>query len=263
MQIKLLRRRYHFAFSIGTMWAWSYLVYVPEILGRAFCFRQRITSFPWQVPEAQSHVIDVSILEQDPEQKAFKTMDDQIDRLEKRKEHLTKMMEDCAAKAKAYLKQGNKQAALRELQLKKRWETEKDKVDTQMTNMYTQRAKLSSASTDARVYEAIQDAGKTTRDLLTKSGGIDTIDRKLDEIHDTMEDANEISHVISGIDLMGNEDVDDELQALMKEVKGDETKQTTGDPEDHIEIQLQIPHDPIGTTTKKPNTTKPEDNGTV
>lgn len=141
-------------------------------------------------------------------------MRESLDLLEKRERVVMVKRDEEISKAKDFMKKKNKNGALICMKRKRAYDDQLNKLGAQKLNIDNMIMKLESAATDVDMFKAQEDGARALKQVYGKNTA-ETIDRKMDEVRDTMEQADEISNAISQpLGLYGDMDEDDLLQEL-------------------------------------------------
>ena len=165
---------------------------------------------------------------------------DTADSIQKRITHIEQQITQEHNYAQVFSKNGNKKAALLCLKKKKLFESQLNTLYNQLTNLQSLGSKLEETIINKDVFEAqIQGASGMKNSL--KGMNIDKITNTMDDIHETMEDAEEISTLISTpLTTFDDMDLEAELGGLEDELLMDITI-PKGNPTPRIEtVKIQV-----------------------
>lgn len=169
---------------------------------------------------------------------AIHQLQETIDTLDKREQHLTKQMTDLRKQAANVLKKKNKKRALYLMRRAKICEKQIDNVCSMKLNLEVQISTLTQAVTNTDVYKAISSGRDALKGLETKVNP-DTIADVIDDIDENMANVEEIAEIMGRP--IGNVEDDDELLAELEE---DELEQEIVQPVKNEEVKLEFPEVP-------------------
>jgi len=145
---------------------------------------------------------------------SIEKMRESLDLLEKRERVVTLKRDEEVKKAKECMKKKNKNGALICMKRKKAYDDQLAKIGTQKLNIDAMIMKLEAAATDMDMFHAQTAGAEALRNIYGKNT-TEKIDRKMDEVRDTIDSANEISDAIAQpLGLLSEMDDDELLQEL-------------------------------------------------
>jgi len=144
---------------------------------------------------------------------------DTLELLEKRETFLQAKCTKEVNDAKKFLQSKNKRAAMMCLKRKKTYETQVDKIAGARMTIETQVNAIEGASVTMMTLDAMK-MGAQSMKALHKNMTVDQVDDTMEEIQEQMSLANELNEAISqplGTDLIDEDDLEAELEALEQE----------------------------------------------
>jgi charged multivesicular body protein 4 len=132
---------------------------------------------------------------------------DSIDVLTKKCNLLEKKIQEESEKTKDYLSKKNKNGALSCLKRKKLYESQIMSFENQKVNLETMIIKLEEAVINKNTLESIQKTNTIFKDL-EKQISVTTVEKTMDQMHETMQNFNEIVNVMSNP--ISNEIIDED-----------------------------------------------------
>ncbi|KAI9298179.1 vacuolar protein sorting-associated protein 32-like protein 2-like protein [Neoconidiobolus thromboides FSU 785] len=139
--------------------------------------------------------------------------------LEKREQHLQKLIDQEVIKAKKFIAESNKRKALEALKRKKQWEDQINKIGNTRLNIDTLLMTIENSKIDLETVNVMKQ-GASAMKAMQKEMKIEKVEDVMDDVRDQMSNANTISEALSeSIDVGMEYDEDD----LMKELEEFET----------------------------------------
>ena len=151
-------------------------------------------------------------------------MKNQRDKLHQYQKRITKLTDRETAIARECLARGQKSKALLALRRKKYQESLLAKTDLQLEQLQQLTSDIEFASVQKDVLFGLQQGTKVLNQIHAEMGGIDNVEKLLGESAEARAYEREISEMLGGKMSNAEEDeVEDELEALEKEVNGIKT----------------------------------------
>lgn len=151
-------------------------------------------------------------------------MKNQRDKLHQYQKRIIKLTDRETAIARECLARGQKSKALLALRRKKYQETLLAKTDLQLEHLQQLTSDIEFASVQKDVLFGLQQGTKVLNQIHAEMGGIDNVEKLLGESAEARAYEREISEMLGGKMSNAEEDeVEDELEALEKEVNGIKT----------------------------------------
>jgi len=143
----------------------------------------------------------------------------QLEMLRKREAHTEKQIAEQDALARKHVAGNNKTAAKTALKRKKQLEqnlvTTQAHIDTLEQQMYT----VENANINIETVRAMKEASDTLR-VMHKKMGVDKVDATMDEIRETMQDAEDVSVAITSANIGAQDPLqDEELERELEELE--------------------------------------------
>ncbi|MCJ1243407.1 Vacuolar protein sorting-associated protein 20 [Trapelia coarctata] len=155
---------------------------------------------------------------------AILEMKNQRDKLHQYQKRITKLTDRETAIARECLARGQKSKALLALRRKKYQESLLAKTDLQLEQLQQLTSDIEFASVQKDVLFGLQQGTKVLNQIHAEMGGIDNVEKLLGESAEARAYEREISQMLGGKMSNAEEDeVEDELEALEKEVNGIKT----------------------------------------
>ena len=153
--------------------------------------------------------------------RAILDMKNQRDKLHQYQKRITKLTDRETAIAKECLARGERSKALLALRRKKYQESLLAKTDAQLEQLQQLTSDIEFASVQKDVLFGIQQGTSVLKQIHAEIGGIENVEKLMGESEDARAYQREVSEMLGG--QLSNEDedqVEDELDALQKEVQG-------------------------------------------
>ncbi|KAI5820973.1 Snf7-domain-containing protein [Pyronema omphalodes] len=143
--------------------------------------------------------------------------------IKRRVEELEEDVERCTATAKLAVDRGNKVKAMAALRSRKTVEKALEEKTKAMITVEDVLAGLRSAQDNVELLEVLEKSGKAMASLNKELGGTERVDRIMEGLREERENVEEVNRVLAEAgDVMDEEGVEEELEAMLKDVKEEE-----------------------------------------
>jgi charged multivesicular body protein 4 len=151
---------------------------------------------------------------------AIPNIDEQIENIEKKEEHLQRKIDAEFANAKKFKAAGKEQEKLQCLKKKKMYEQQMKTLGTSKMNLERLKSTILSLNVTSKINDALTDGKNAVQNQVQKIGGVEKVEELMDGLEDGYADVREIDNAMNrqpgGIDA-DDDELNAEFDGLMEE----------------------------------------------
>ncbi|CAH0041542.1 unnamed protein product [Clonostachys solani] len=192
--------------------------------------------------------------------KAILDMKNQRDKLHQYQRRITVLTDKETDIAREMLAKGDKERALLALRRKKYQQSLLSQTDSQLEQLEKLTSNVEFALIQKDVLFGLQQGTKVLNDIHKEMGGIENVEKLMGESADAIAYQQEISDMLGGrISAHDEDEVEEELEALEREVTGKISQKLPAGPETTLPDLQPVPnHEPVHSAAEQPQRQKLE-----
>ncbi|CAG9979159.1 unnamed protein product [Clonostachys byssicola] len=192
--------------------------------------------------------------------KAILDMKNQRDKLHQYQRRITVLTDKETDIAREMLAKGDKERALLALRRKKYQQSLLSQTDSQLEQLEKLTSNVEFALIQKDVLFGLQQGTKVLNDIHKEMGGIENVEKLMGESADAIAYQQEISDMLGGrISAHDEDEVEEELEALEREVTGKISQKLPAGPETTLPDLQPVPnHEPVHSAAEQPQKQKLE-----